>query len=110
MARRYWLNFDPNIQMHPDDKHFLTAHVLDLNLELSENYKYGKIIKDIITIIAHDLLEMAPALMAMLREGRELKTCMNFLLGVVGGFKYETEPQKNNLFAVSLPLLSCLRL
>jgi hypothetical protein len=63
-------------------------NILQLNIELSDNYKFGKIIKDIISFISYRLLGIVPNLLALMNQGSELRTCLNFLLGIIEYFRY----------------------
>ncbi len=84
----------------PEDKKFLLDNLLMLNIGLSDNYKYGKIIKDIITCLGEDVLSLVSDIVELMRQGREIRTCMNFLLGIVGYFEFKSEKPNENFFDV----------
>lgn len=84
------------------DKQILLDSLLTLNISLADNYQYGKIIKDIIMFLGESVLEHVPQLIEFMREGKEISTCLNFLLGIIGHYQYTVEEPQPHFYIVQL--------
>lgn len=87
--RRYWnrKQFYDNIELNERDKEYFRNNIIALNIAVSDNDKYGKIVKDVIANIADSLYGNIEQVIGMITNGEELRTCLNFLLGTIDFYR-----------------------
>jgi hypothetical protein len=93
--RRYWTHkYYDNIELSRGDKEYFRDNIIALNIALSDNDKYGKIVKDIIAYIADSLYANIEQVINMLTNGEELRTCLNFLLGMIDYYRCHSSSEQ----------------
>lgn len=89
--RKFW---KPNIYQPgrfticKEDKEYLVNSIMALNIELVDNRKFAKLVKDVVYLMNVEALSLLPTICESMRRGVELKACLNFILGVAENFTF----------------------
>ena len=78
-----------------------------------DNKKYSKLVKDIIAIIGRDVLELSQNINLDLEKSFEVKSCLNFLLGLIDNCKdlsHNENYLKNSIVFVENEVLTLKKL
>ena len=65
------------------DKIFLMNNIFSVAIELVDNRKESKLVKDIISLIGVDLMPISETIKSSLKSNYEVKSCLSVLLGLV---------------------------
>ena len=86
--RQNWKSNQKNHFLYfQEDEIFIKQQIFQINTELIDNKKYSKLVKDIIAIIGRDVLELSQNINLDLEKSFEVKSCLNFLLGLIDNCK-----------------------
>ena len=69
--------------LYEDDKIFLMNNIFSVAIELVDNRKESKLVKDIISLIGVDLMPISETIKSSLKSNYEVKSCLSVLLGLV---------------------------
>ena len=71
-----------------EEKNYLVNSIVALNIELVDNRKFAKLVKDVVYLMNVEALSLLPTICESMRRGVELKACLNFILGVAEHFTF----------------------
>ena len=77
-----------------EDKEYLVNSIMALNIELVDNRKFAKLVKDVVFLMNVEALSLLSAICESMRRGVELKACLNIILGVAENFTFHYSDQQ----------------
>ena len=84
--RKYWQAQSQEhycFVLHEDDRIFLMNNIFSVAIELVDNRKESKLVKDVISLIGVDLMPISEIIKSSLENNFEVKSCLNVLLGLI---------------------------
>jgi hypothetical protein len=77
--------------------------MISINVIHSNNRTAFKLLKDVCSVMAEELVSISPRIHKLLVAGQELKACLNILLGMANSFRMDSPDKKIAFIEVFMP-------